>query len=58
MKENVKEFIEKIANGTDVMVAANKTGVFEMNTHDLLSELSVVLGDKQFSNLFKSIIEK
>ena len=58
MKENVKEFIEKIANGTDVMIAANETNIITMSTHDLLNELSVVLGGKQFSNLFKTIIEQ
>lgn len=57
MRENVRNFVEMIADGKDVMVAANETGVVDMNTYDLLNELSVVLGGKQFSNLFKAILK-
>lgn len=58
MRENVRNFVEMIADGKDVMVAANETGVIEMNTHDLLSEMSIVLGGKQFANTLKSAMER
>lgn len=58
MRENVRNFVEMVANGKDVMVAANETGVIEMNTHDLLSEMSIVLGGKQFANTLKSVMER
>lgn len=58
MRENVRSFVEMIADGKDVMVAANETGVIEMNTHDLLSEVSIVLGGKQFTNTLKSAMER
>lgn len=58
MKENIRNFVEMVANGKDVMVAANETGVIEMNTHDLLSEMSIVLGGKQFANTLKSAMER
>lgn len=57
MRENVRNFVEMIADGKDVMVAANETGVIEMNTHDLLSEMSIVLGGKQFVNHIKCMYE-
>lgn len=57
MRENVRNFVEMIADGKDVMVAANETGVIEMNTHDLLGEMSIVLGGKQFANTLKSAME-
>ena len=58
MRENVRNFVEMIADGKDVMVAANETGVIEMNAHDLLSEMSIVLGGKRFANSIKSMCEK
>ena len=58
MRENVRNFVEMIADGKDVMVAANETGVIEMNTHDLLSEMSIVLGGKRFANTLKSAMER
>ena len=58
MRENVRNFVEMIADGKDVIVAANETGVIEMNTHDLLSEMSIVLGGKQFANTLKCAMER
>lgn len=58
MRQNVIKFMEKIADGDDVMVAANETGVIEMNTQDLLETLSVVLGGKRFSNQIKCMYKK
>ena len=57
MRENVKRFIEMVSNGKDVMIAANETGVIEMNTHDLLEELSRILAGKQFANTMMSAME-
>lgn len=57
MRENVKRFIEMVANGKDVMIAANETGVIEMNTHDLLGEMSRILAGKQFANTMRSAME-
>ena len=57
MRENVKRFIEMVANGKDVMIAANETGVIEMNTHDLLGEMSMILAGKQFANTMRSAME-
>lgn len=42
MRENVRKFVEMILNGTDIMYAANETGVIEMSTYDLLSEISAI----------------
>ena len=57
MRENVRNFVEMVANGKDVMIAANETGVIEMNTHDLLEELSKILAGKQFANTMMSAME-
>lgn len=57
MRESVKRFIEMVANGKDVMIAANETGVIEMNTHDLLHEMSRILAGKQFANTMMSAME-
>ena len=57
MRENVKRFIEMVSNGKDVMIAANETGVIEMNTYDLLHEMSMILAGKQFANTIKSAME-
>lgn len=57
MSEKVKRFIEMIADGKDIMIAANETGVSEMNAHDLLSELSRILAGKQFANTMRSAME-
>ena len=57
MRENVKRFIEMVSNGKDVMIAANETGVIEMNTHDLLEELSRILAGKQFANTMMSAMK-
>ena len=57
MRENVKRFIEMVANGKDVMIAANETGVIEMNTHGLLDEMSMILAGKQFANTMRSAME-
>ena len=56
MIENVRNFVEMVADGKDVMIAANETGVIEMNTHDLLEELSIIIGGKRYANTIKSII--
>ena len=56
MRENVRNFVEMVADGKDVMIAANETGVIEMNTHDLLNEISIIIGGKRYSNTIKSII--
>ena len=56
MRENVRNFVEMVADGKDVMIAANETGVIEMNTHDLLEELSIIIGGKRYANTIKSII--
>lgn len=58
MRENVRNFVKMVADGKDVIIAANETGVIEMNTHDLLSEMSIVLGGKQFANTLKSAMER
>lgn len=57
MRENVRKFVEMISNGTDIMYAANETGVVEMQTYDLLSEISVILGGKKYANTIRSISE-
>ena len=57
MRENVRNFVEMVADGKDVMIAANETGVIEMNTHDLLEELSRILAGKQFANTMMSAME-
>ena len=57
MRENIKRFIEMVFNGKDVMIAANETGVIEMNTYDLLHEMSRILAGKQFANTMKSAME-
>ena len=56
MRENVKRFIEMVSNGKNVMIAANETGVIEMNTYDLLNEISIIIGGKRYANTIKSII--
>ena len=57
MRENVRNFVEMVADGKDVMIAANETGVIEMNTYDLLHEMSRILAGKQFANTMKSAME-
>ena len=57
MRENVRNFVKMVADGKDVMIAANETGVIEMNTHDLLEELSRILAGKQFANTMMSAME-
>ena len=57
MRENVRNFVEMVADGKDVMIAANETGVIEMNTHDLLEELSRILAGKQFANTMMSAMQ-
>ena len=57
MRENVRNFVEMVVDGKDVMIAANETGVIEMNTHDLLEELSRILAGKQFANTMMSAME-
>ena len=57
MRENVRNFVEMVADGKDVMIAANETGVIEMNAHDLLEELSRILAGKQFANTMMSAME-
>jgi len=57
MRENVNKFVEMILNGTDIMYAANETGIIEMSTYDLLSEISVILGSKKYVNTIKSAFE-
>lgn len=56
MRENVRNFVEMVADGKDVMIAANETGVIEINTYDLLNEISIIIGGKRYSNTIKSII--
>lgn len=58
MKENVARFIEMVSSGTDVMEAANETGVCEMDTRDLLNEIAVfVKMNNLVSNLQRSCEE-
>ena len=57
MRKNVRNFVKMVADGKDVMIAANETGVIEMNTHDLLEELSRILAGKQFANTMMSAME-
>lgn len=58
MRDKVKKFLEMIAEDVDVMVAAKDTGVADMNTYDVLAEISSMYGGKQYKNILEKVLVK